>query len=393
MKRILIRILGIIITIILLMQNITVFAANKKELQNEQSDINDKIKDLKKEQNEIKENKSEAMKSVEELIGKISSAESEVDELQDQIDDLESQIKSKENDINQKQEEYTEQEKLLDTRIIAIYKNGNSSYLDLLLKSSNMSDFLAKYYSASELIECDKELIQATKDQKAQIEKEKTELETDKQKLDTSLSNKEAKAKELKSLKKNKENQVAKLTADEKETQKELEQFEKDKKDIEAKLKKIAEEEAKKNQENGVIKPSNPSAYGYIFPVAGLSRNNINNKTYPSYPGHTGIDVNINVVGKNVVAVKAGTVVTSTARKENGKYVSYGEYVIINHHDGTMTLYAHMLENSRKVIEGQNVSQGQVLGTVGNTGNSSGTHLHFEVRVNGKAVNPLPYLP
>ena len=57
-----------------------------------------------------------------------------------------------------------------------------------------------------------------------------------------------------------------------------------------------------------------------------------------------------------------------------------------------MTLYGHMLANSRRVKEGDKVSQGQTIGTVGSTGNSTGTHLHFEVRVNGSPVNPLPYL-
>ena len=58
-----------------------------------------------------------------------------------------------------------------------------------------------------------------------------------------------------------------------------------------------------------------------------------------------------------------------------------------------MTLYAHMLSGSRKVSEGQKVTQGQVLGTVGSTGNSTGTHLHFEVLIKGSPVNPIPYLP
>ena len=179
--------------------------------------------------------------------------------------------------------------------------------------------------------------------------------------------------------------------------------MENDKKDIYNKLRAIEAEEAARRQAASsgasfgggtTIISSNPSASGYIFPVAGLSTANIANHNYPSYSGHTGVDVNINVVGRSVVAVKAGTVVTSTAlRYSNGNYRSYGEYIIINHHDGTMTLYAHMLAGSRTVSEGQSVSQGQVIGTVGSTGNSSGPHLHFEVRVGGSPVNPFPYLP
>lgn len=393
MKKTLAKIIGIFIIMILIIQNITVFAATtKKDLQNEQSEIDDKIEDLKKEQEEIEKNKSAAMKSVEELIGKISETQSEIDDLKAKVEELQEQINSKEKDIQQKEKEYTEQEELLDTRLISMYKKGNTSYLELLLNSSDMSDFLAKYYSASKLIECDKELIQTTKEQKAQIEAEKTEIEANKKKIDETLATQKLKVAELTTLKKDKESQVTKLTKEEKQAQAELEQFEKDKKDIEAKLRKIAEEEAKNANYKDVS--STPSACGYIFPVAGLSKNNINNKTYPSYPGHTGVDVNINVVGKNVVAVKAGTVVISTAKKNSdGSYRSYGEYVVINHHDGTMTLYAHMLANSRRVKENQQVSQGQIIGIVGSTGNSTGTHLHFEVKVNGRAVNPLPYLP
>ena len=65
---------------------------------------------------------------------------------------------------------------------------------------------------------------------------------------------------------------------------------------------------------------------------------------------------------------------------------------MINHGDGTVTLYAHMLAGSRRVSAGDKVSQGQVIGTVGSTGNSTGTHLHFEVRLNGSVEDPLDYV-
>ena len=137
--------------------------------------------------------------------------------------------------------------------------------------------------------------------------------------------------------------------------------------------------------------PNNPSASGYIRPVVGYSITT----GWMGYSGHTGVDFSgSGISGKPVLAVKAGTVVTSTALKySNGNYRSYGEYIVINHHDGTMTLYAHGAPGSRLVSAGQSVSQGQQIMSVGTTGNSTGYHLHFEVRVNGRPVNPTPYLP
>ena len=135
---------------------------------------------------------------------------------------------------------------------------------------------------------------------------------------------------------------------------------------------------------------------GYICPLQGKSKANITTgyAKYATRTGfHTGVDWSCSA-GTPILAVKAGTVVTSTAlRRANGTYKSYGEYIVINHHDGTMTLYAHMLSGSRMVREGDTVSQGQQIGKVGTTGNSTGNHLHFEVLINGKYTNPTSYLP
>ena len=251
-------------------------------------------------------------------------------------------------------------------------------------------------------------MLKQVEEEKKKIENEKTELENSKKSLDNAKQTKTAKASALKVAEKEKEQKASKLSQEEKATQKEIEEMQADRAAIDKELKKIAieeqrrREEAKKNSNKGnssspTYVDSTPSSSGYIFPVAGLSKANIRVKSYPSYPGHTGVDVNIGVAGRSVVAVKDGTVQVSEAkRKANGEYKSYGEYIIINHHDGTMTLYGHMLAGSRRVSKGQSVKQGQVIGTVGSTGNSTGTHLHFEVRTlanSYRAVNPLPYLP
>ena len=385
MKKKIIEIIGIVISIIIIFQNISYATSSKSSLQNQQSDIDNQIKELENEQKKIQANKSETMKSVEDLIYQISDVENEIDDLKNQVKDLQVQIKATEKNI-----EYNKQKELLDARVVALYKNGENSYLEIFLSSSSLKDFLSKYYYAETLMNADKEFMQKVIYEKKEIEEQKAELEKSKNTLNDAISKQQSKQNSLERLKSEKQTYVAKLTAEEKENQQEIEKFEEDKRKIQAELKRIAEEEAKKNTTNISQKPS---ASGYIFPVQGLSKSNINNKTYPSYKGHTGVDVNIGVVGKNVVAVKDGTVVISTARISNGRYFSYGEYVVISHGDGTMTLYGHMLANSRKVQHGDKVKQGQVIGTVGSTGNSTGTHLHFEVRVGGSPVNPLPYLP
>lgn len=390
MKNKMVEIFGIMVAFVIIFQNISYATNSKSSLKNQQSEIDYKIDSLKNEQKEIQANKSETMQSVENLIYQISTVENEINDLKSQVKDLQAQIYATEKDIEQKEEEYNKQKELLDARVIALYKNGENSYLEIFLSSSSLKDFLSKYYYAEALMNADKEFMQKVTDEKKEIEATKAELEKNKSALDDALSQQRIKQNSLERLKNEKQTYVAQLTAEEKENQQEIEKFEEDKRKIQAELKRIAEEEAKKNTTNISQKPS---ASGYIFPVQGLSKSNINNKTYPSYKGHTGVDVNIGVSGKSVVAVKDGKVVISEARISNGKYYSYGEYIVISHGDGTMTLYAHMLANSRKVKVGDKVKQGQVIGTVGSTGNSTGTHLHFEVRVGGSPVNPLPYLP
>lgn len=390
MKKIILKLIAIIIiTIICLQYN--VLAASKSELSADSKETQQKIDDAKEELEGIKTEKSETLQQVEELMSKISQKQNEIDDLDSEIADLNSQIQDAQNKLNEKQENYDKQEKLLEERLVATYEAGETSYLDVLLSSDSLTDLISNYYLISEITENDLNLMDKIKKEQEEIENAKTTLENSKKELDNSKSEKQAKATQLQETKNQKDAYVAQLNEDEKNTQAQLEQFEQDKRNIQAQLAEIARKEAEQMASSGASNVSNnPSSSGYIRPVAGYS---ITTGWY-GYAGHTGVDFSgAGISGKPVLAVKDGTVVTSTALKNsNGSYRSYGEYIVINHHDGTMTLYAHGAPGSRRVSAGQSVKQGQQIMSVGTTGNSTGYHLHFEVRVNGRPVNPAPYL-
>ena len=391
MKRSLIKIISLLVIVVFITQMSEIsLAASKSELKNKQTSLTSKIKQAQQELKKIKEEKSTALDEVEELIAEISDFEADINKLDGQIDKLNQKIGVAQTNLNKAIKEYDAQEKLLNERLVLMYEDGETSYLDFMLSSDGLTDFISNYYLVSELTKYDSELLEQIQKKKQKIEDQKTKLEKSQKELKTVRTNKQKKQLAMRNAKIRKAAYAEKLSDQEKSTQKELEQYEADKRAVTSQLSAIAAREAAKA--NYTL--SAPSANGYIFPVAGCSRANIRNKAYPSYRGHTGIDVSIGVSGRPVVAVKSGTVVISTAlRSSGGGYRSYGEYVVINHHDGTMTLYAHMVAGSRTVSTGQSVSQGQKIGLVGSTGNSTGPHLHFEVRIGGHPVNPMPYLP
>lgn len=385
MKKTLVKILGIVISLILIMHNINVFAlTEKEELEKEKSQINNQIEDAKKKQEELEAEKSETMKAVEELMNNISATQSEIDLLQSKITDLQAQIKSKERDIQQKETEYNEQMDLLDARLVAIYESGNTSYLDVLITSTSMTDFLAKYYAASELIECDKELIEQTKEQKTAIEAEKTELEDNKKDLDTSLAQAEQKRTSLKSMKSQKETYVAQLTEEEKKVQKEIEELQEHETSISNKIIQMQKEYDAQNSNNA------SSSFGFGWPV---KNNTIGTKygvagPYWSSGYHTGVDFPV-ATGTQVYSVGDGQVF------DTGYNSAYGYFVEIYHGNNVYSFYAHA--SKIQVTQGQKVSKGDPIMLSGKSGNVTGAHLHFEIRTPGyrysDCVDPMKYLP
>lgn len=365
-------------------------ASSKTELNSQMGNIDDQIDETKTEINGVKKELSSKMKEIENLTSQINDYENEIEDLNDEIAKLQESIKEQEKDLKKAEEEYEKQNEMLKKRLIALYEAGQTSYIDVLLSSEDITDFISRYYLISEIAQGDSELLQKIEDNKNSIETKKQSLEASKEKIEANKASKEKATSSLASSKNMKNQQVKELSDEEKELQDKLDQFEKDKKAIQAELKRIAEEEAKKNTKNVT---SNPSSAGYIRPVSGYPITT--GLYYSNGKYHGAVDFSgSGIAGKPIVAVKDGTVEISTSLKNSdGSYRSYGEYIVINHHDGTMTLYAHGQPGSRTVKKGDKVKQGQTIMLVGTTGNSTGYHLHFEVIVNGRTVNPVPYLP
>ena len=360
-------------------------ASTSSELNAKQKDLDAQIKEKKAEMNGVKKQMTSTLSQIDDLNQDIGTYEIEISNLQTQIEGLNTQINEKQTVIDSLEADYLVKKEALEKRLVAMYEMGGTSYLEMLLSADGLTDFLSKYYLISQIAEYDNDMVQNVVDSKNHISSEKEILETAKNEVSTSKTEVEGKKQSLASSVNAKKNLVSTLSAEEKAIQEEMDELEEDKKAVQRELAAIAA----RNKGN-YTKIVEPSAAGYGTPLAGRTKANITTG-YGAYRGHTGADFAC-ASGTPILAVKSGTVVTSKARTNSrGQYISYGNYVVIDHHDGTMTLYAHM--SSRAASNGQSVAQGDVIGYVGSTGNSTGPHLHFEVRINGSPVNPSPYLP
>ena len=230
-------------------------------------------------------------------------------------------------------------------------------------------------------------------------------MENSKNELNTSKASKQSVSIQLKTAKDEKNKQVAQLSEDEKKLQEQIDELNQANKSIDGQIKaaqvaiKKAQEDAKRQQQSGGNSGSGSgssgsgsttSSSGFIKPVNSYITTGM---YYSSGQYHGAVDFGAaGINGAPVYAVADGYVVTST--RLNG---SYGNYIIIAHYNGLYTLYAHGQDESRKVSAGQTVKKGQQIMNVGSTGNSTGPHLHFEVRTSpgtySNRVDPRNYLP
>lgn len=379
----------LLITIFILQSNIyQIKATSTTDLKNQQNQNNEKIKETKKELEEIQSQKSETMKQVENLVSQISQYQNQIDDLDTQINDLNKKIEEAQNNLNKAQNDYEKQEELLEARLVASYEAGETSYLDFLLSSESITDLISNYYLITELATTDAELLETIQKQKEDIEKAKQTLEEDKQKLASSRASKQSVANQLQVSKNQKDAYAAKLTQEEKQTQAELEQYQADNDKISEELK-VAEERykaqleaLKQQQQNNNNNENNTNQGGGNYQSGGTgflqkpvkSGSITATMYYSSGSYHGALDYGV-PTGTTVYAAADGVVYSASYASG-----SYGYYIIIQHTNGLRTYYAHG-NGTFYVSPGQTVSKGQPIMLSGNSGKSSGPHLHFEVRV------------
>jgi murein DD-endopeptidase MepM/ murein hydrolase activator NlpD len=381
MKKIVLT-LTTIFTVLMLMVSIPLytFAVSKSD----KDALQDKINNAKSELKNIQNSQRDAKSELENLTIQIMDAENELDSLKAELSELESSIETKESEITEKQAEIKRKEKLLQERIVALYEAGDSTYLDVLLGSDSLLDFLSKYEIVQQIVDADTALITDLDNDKKSLENEKAELETSKAKVKELKDQQEIKSNELKILKKNKQSEVDKLSDEEKSKQSEIDKYNTAMEEVNRQLSEIGKDAQERLDRDGVKFDGS-----FIWPC--------NNKYVTSRMKwrwgrwHKGIDIGARY--ENVYASASGYAYNAT--NPGG----YGTYIMIFHGDGYATLYGHL--NSSHIRNGQYVSQGQVIATSGNSGGSTGAHLHFEIRhstsisnfFGNNWLNPLDYLP
>lgn len=353
------------------------------------------------------------------LVSTIEVLDNKIEISRTNIYNLNIDIEEKTQSINVANERISTQMEALRARIRSIYMTGNVTDLEIILGARDFSDFLDKMELVKNLSEYDSNLINEVQTELEKIALEKVELEKSKTTLVSEQSILEGDQSALNTLLEENKTLLAGLyTASEEaseslengelesiEIEKAIAEYYAEKARIEAELEEKRKQEAEKNNQNsGGSSGGNDysddevSPSGFVWPTPGFywlsSEWNEDRNTY----NHGAIDIaGDGIMGADTLAAQSGVVVDCynwcPHNWSKDYYAScgcgggYGNYVMIDHGNGKMTVYAHL--SSVMVYTGQQVRRGQVIGFVGSTGRSTGPHLHFETRYFGVKYNPM----
>ena len=355
------------------------YAVDLNELQEQKDNIQSQIDESNNQLIDVNNELTDNLKQIQKLDESISSTQNSLDELNSKITQKENEISKIEKKLEKITQKYNSQKELLDERLVAMYETENTNYLDVVLGSKSVSDFISSYYLISELTSYDMDLLELVEDQRKQIEEQNLKLSTQKSTLEQEKTTQQKTQIALSNTKILRQNYIEKLSQEEQELQAKIDEYNNQINTVETEIKKLA----------SIVTFGEDYKGGPMqWPINGhyTITSNYGMRTHPItgvYKLHTGVDISA-TIGDDFTAMADGIVVKAEYNS------AYGNMVIIDHGGGVQTLYAH---GSQIIAQlGQEVKAGDVVLKVGSTGYSTGPHAHFEVRVNGTPVNPLDYV-
>lgn len=368
--------------------------------QDDLDDLDRQIQEQEKVIAEIEDKTASNQEYLDALEKELSLSEQKLQQTQSEISSLNDQIIQTEDQIAQQQEKIDATYAQLAKRLRSMYMNGQTSPLEMLFSSADYSTFLMSLELVSrtsaydsEMIDSFKALIDEQNKQKESLTAQKADLETRRAQEEQEQADMQTKVDRQRELLDELDADSAQAVAIRQELEDQMDAYEEQ----------IRQQAASGSQGDGTISGGGSSGGSsstdiegadFAWPLMDVAYGNgayissdYGPRTDPYTGFHKGLDITCGgAQGKRICAAEAGTVIVAAYGWNGG----YGNYVIIDHGNGLSTLYGHC--ESLSVSVGQQVSRGEFIANVGNTGNSFGPHCHFEVRINGNHTNPRPYL-
>lgn len=376
------------------------YADKISDLKEEKETHNKDLENKKKSINDMTAEKDSLFSQIVEKEKMIKQLDKELQELEELILKISEEIDASNKKIEELEKRIKKNEDLFKKRIRVMYGNKDLNSIEVLFSASNIRDFISRYFMMQSIAEYDKKLITTLKNDKASLVSEKKVLEEKKSEKVKAKKEKEIKLQTYaEEVSKNKE-LISKLEENISFTESEVSDLERKVKQLDANisfeekvkaeiLRSMAERKLQNQIKEGTITelptngemswplPGHLTISSYFGPRGSIFG-------YGGYERHTGVDIPA-PMGTPVYSATDGVVL-----KSGWDSSGFGNMVMIQYTNNITIIYGH--NSSLVVSQGQRVSRGQVLSLVGSTGYSTGPHLHFEVRVNGSPVNPMPYL-
>lgn len=316
------------------------------------------------------ENADERLREVENAVNEAAAA---VERQEGAVQEAERRLEAVEEEAAQVAEAFAE-------RASRMYKQGASMSFEVLLDSGDATDAFARSSYLRQVTEADRASLESLDASQVAVAAERERFEAERKRLAEMHAEQQELLAEVEKIRQSR----AMAAAEAREQVRLLESEQDDLASEESQLKDVIQQRQEAaRQAMGAVEASTgaASSSGFAWPMCAPVTSEYGQRWGRM---HRGVDQGAST-GTPVGASKGGTVIF--ADWQGG----YGRMVLVDHHDGVVTAYAHM--SSLSVSRNDAVKQGQTVGAVGNTGNSTGPHLHFETRVNGSAVNPRQYLP